>query len=129
MPQPLENESIDAYTDRLTGADKTGRRPYKDDRGRQCSIGYHDECLSPEECECPCHHVCQDPIHDLAEQGPALKIERDEARALVLKLFRRGCIVERAPDRYDHVYSATYQEAQAALIAWGSVKREECVRE
>ena len=72
---------------------------------------------------------CCDPIHDLADQGPALKAERDEARALVLKLFRRGCIVERAPDRYDHVYSATYQEAQAALIAWGSVKREECVRE
>lgn len=126
-----------------------GRRP---SQGTNASIRFYgaEGCDIEEE-------GCPDPIHDIADQGPALKAERDEARAevehqklrgdrlaeradrvmaerdeareLVLKLFRRGCIVERAPDRYDHMYSATYQEAQAALIAWGMVKREECVRE
>lgn len=63
--------------------------------------------------------------------------ERDEARALVLELFRRDCAVndsylravEGRPWRYDHMASATYEEAQRALISWGLVKREECVRE
>lgn len=59
--------------------------------------------------------------------------ERDEARALVFDLFAREC---GQPDpaegwmkpRYDHMASATYKDAQAALISWGMVKREECVR-
>lgn len=77
---------------------------------------------------------CPDPIHDLADQGPALKAERDEARALVLELFRRDCLVvdkDASASRsvYDHMASSTLREAQAALIAWGFVKREECVRE
>jgi hypothetical protein len=55
MPPPLEGEDGNAYTNRLTGADKTARVPYR--RFRQCSIGYHDECSDPEgkECGCPCH--------------------------------------------------------------------------
>lgn len=115
----------------------------------------------------PIAEFCCDPIHDLADQGPALMAERDEtrkrlqatreglvterentarcvatiarieherdeARELVMELFQRGCQVEPfsldSPLRYDHMCSATYQEAQAALIAWGLVKREECVR-
>ena len=47
------------YTNRLTGADGTGRRPYDHVRFRQCSIGYHGECSQRgnplPECECPCH--------------------------------------------------------------------------
>lgn len=63
--------------------------------------------------------------------------ERDEARALVLEMFRSACAtnnsylraVEGKPWRYDHQCTSTYEEAQAALISWGLVKREECVRE
>lgn len=57
MPPALPGESDDAYTDRLTGADGTGRVPYDHRRNRQCSLGYHDECSDPagESCECPCH--------------------------------------------------------------------------
>jgi hypothetical protein len=54
-PAPaLDGESDDAYTDRLTGADRTGRRPYDHVRNRQCSIGWHSEC-SRTGCMCPCH--------------------------------------------------------------------------
>jgi hypothetical protein len=57
MPPMLPGEGTDAYTDRLTGADRTGRVPYDHQRNRQCSIGYHDECSDPagESCQCPCH--------------------------------------------------------------------------
>jgi hypothetical protein len=64
MPTPLPYEKPDAYTDRLTGADRTNRRPYDHPRNRQCSIGYHDECTSwraidldqmSTACKCPCH--------------------------------------------------------------------------
>ena len=57
MPPALPGETDDQYTDRLTGADGTDRRPYDHPRNRQCSIGYHDECSDPdgERCKCPCH--------------------------------------------------------------------------
>ena len=57
MPPALPGEDAGQYTDRLTGADGTGRRPYDHKRNRQCSIGYHGECSDPqgETCECPCH--------------------------------------------------------------------------
>jgi len=57
MPPMLDGEDIDQYTDRLTGADKTDRRPYDHHRNRQCSIGFHDECTDPkgDRCKCPCH--------------------------------------------------------------------------
>ncbi len=57
MPPMLDGETLDAYTDRLTGADGADRRPYDHPRRRQCSIGYHDECSDPEgyHCQCPCH--------------------------------------------------------------------------
>lgn len=78
---------------------------------------------------------CTDPIHDLADQGPALKAECDEARALVMELFQRLCGEWEHHDQgtevrwlYDHMASSTLREAQAALISWGMVKREECVR-
>lgn len=107
---------------------------------------------------------CPDPIHDLADQGPALKAERDEARAevehqklrgdrlaervdrimaerdearaMVMEMFQRSCGEWEHHDQgtevrwlYDHMASSTLREAQAALISWGMVKREECVRE
>ncbi len=62
MPPAIPGETADEYTDRLTGADKTDRRPYDHKRNRQCSIGYHDECSdngrdpSEHTCECP-HHT------------------------------------------------------------------------
>jgi hypothetical protein len=57
MPPYLDGESAESYTDRLTGADRTGRVPYDHSRNRQCSIGCHGECSDPagESCECPCH--------------------------------------------------------------------------
>lgn len=61
VPPMLPGESASEYTDRLTGADGTGRRPYDHERYRQCSIGYHNECSERREtvvsggCECPCH--------------------------------------------------------------------------
>jgi hypothetical protein len=57
MPPMLPGESVDQYTDRLTGADGTGRVPYDHHRNRQCSIGWHEECSDPagEWCKCPCH--------------------------------------------------------------------------
>ena len=59
MPPQIEGETDAQYTDRLSGADGTGRKPYKERRLRQCSIGWHDECSDPrgEKCECPCHKI------------------------------------------------------------------------
>ena len=58
MPPKLDGETAEAYTNRLTGADGTNRRPCNHRRGRQCSIGYHNECsdrTNSGQCECPCH--------------------------------------------------------------------------
>jgi hypothetical protein len=59
MPPALLDETDAQYTDRLTGADLTARRPYDHQRFRSCSIGYHGECSQRDsenpECECPCH--------------------------------------------------------------------------
>jgi hypothetical protein len=59
MPPALPGETDAQYTDRLTGADRTDRRPYDHPRYRQCSIGYHDECSQRHagegDCACPCH--------------------------------------------------------------------------
>lgn len=56
MPPIEEDETLDAYTDRLTGADKKGGA-YKERRSRSCCIGYHEECTDHGEewCKCPCH--------------------------------------------------------------------------
>lgn len=58
-PPALPGENDDQYTDRLTGADKTGRVPYDHTRNRQCSIGYHMECsrwrTGETRCQGPCH--------------------------------------------------------------------------
>ena len=57
MPPVLPGETLEMYTDRLTGADQTDRVPYDHVRNRQCSIGFHDQCTDPqgERCKCPCH--------------------------------------------------------------------------
>lgn len=59
LAKALPDETDEQYTDRLTGADKTGRYPYPEQRNRQCSIGYHNECSDPqgEQCKCPCHYT------------------------------------------------------------------------
>lgn len=55
IPPKLDGETDDTYTDRLTGADGTNRRPYDHRRGRECAIGFHLTCRS-DSCECP-HHT------------------------------------------------------------------------
>jgi hypothetical protein len=57
MPPELPGEDRDAYTNRLTGADRTGRVPYDHCRNSKCSIGWHRECTDPAgvSCKCPCH--------------------------------------------------------------------------
>lgn len=64
QPPMLPGENLDSYTDRLTGADRSGRRPFDHNRYRQCSIGWHNECSDRENhgaidkksgCGCPCH--------------------------------------------------------------------------
>jgi hypothetical protein len=57
-PPALDGEDADAYTNRITGADRTGREPYDHMRYRECSMGYHTTCSDPAgtSCGCPCHH-------------------------------------------------------------------------
>lgn len=57
MPPILHGESMEQYTDRLTGARGPERMPYDHRRFRQCSIGFHTECSDPDgaECQCWCH--------------------------------------------------------------------------
>jgi hypothetical protein len=59
MPPKAEEETVDEYSNRLTGADGKGKSPYNHHRFRQCSLGWHEECTDPygEECECPCHDL------------------------------------------------------------------------
>jgi len=65
QPPMLPGEDQFAYTDRLTGADRTGRVPYDHDRNRQCSIGWHMECSDPagDVCMCPCHDDRVNAVH------------------------------------------------------------------
>ena len=74
MPPMLEGETSEQYTDRLTGADKTDRIPYKERRNRQCSIGWHGQCSDPrgKVCKCPCHTlppVVQEAAFGRPQQG------------------------------------------------------------
>jgi hypothetical protein len=65
QPPMLAGESDEQYTNRLTGADQTNRRPYDHSRNRQCSIGWHEECsdrANSGECECPHHKVVRDAL-------------------------------------------------------------------
>lgn len=84
MPPALNGETPEQYTDRLTGADRTDRRPYDHKRNRQCSIGCHDECSDGRygdytgECECP-HHT--DPDYLTGEEQ-----ERADIRAEIQRL-------------------------------------------
>jgi hypothetical protein len=36
---------------------------------RSCSIGWHGECSSPRECDCPCHDIAAEAVADAAEKG------------------------------------------------------------
>lgn len=69
MPPALPDETDDQYTDRLTGADGTGRVPYDHKRYRQCSLSYHEECsrlrTGDEGCQCPCHDEIQQLVDEL----------------------------------------------------------------
>ena len=51
MPPGLAGETDFAYTDRLTGDNRTGRTPYDHIRNRQCSIGYHGARGDLSECK------------------------------------------------------------------------------
>lgn len=59
VPPALPGETDAAYTDRITGADGTGRVPYDHRRGRECSMAFHLTCTwwksSESPCTCPCH--------------------------------------------------------------------------
>lgn len=69
-PPRIVGEDINAYTDRLTGADKSGQRPYDHDRYRNCSVGYHPSCSALRDddggCGCPCH-ADQDPMEHMVD--------------------------------------------------------------
>lgn len=70
MPPMLPGESADKYTNRLAGADRTGRVPYDHHRNRQCSIGWHEECSDRDhsgQCQCPHHEVMRNAERLVAE--------------------------------------------------------------
>lgn len=94
-PPQLPGESDDAYTDRLTGADRTGRVPYDHKRNRQCSIGWHGECSDPRgvSCQCPCHTA----VGKLEKQ--AWELEESLAAAYGLVSGRLPARSEGWPDR------------------------------
>jgi hypothetical protein len=77
QPPHLPGEAAAAYTDRLTGADRTDRIPYDHPRNRQCSIGWHAECSDPAgtSCKCPCHTEAGKlalRLHEIEETAVAL---------------------------------------------------------
>lgn len=99
MPPALPGETDEQYTDRLTGADGTNRRPYDHRRNRQCSIGYHDECSDRADrsrartradggCECPCHY-------EPSQQPPEPAPQTEAGKRLVENI---RTILERAND-------------------------------
>lgn len=99
MPPGLPGETDAQYTDRLTGADRTKRRPYDHRRNRQCSIGYHDECSDPagEECECPCHVAATDEeVHTNAEWEQQATTLDESLHTALQKLEREKPIIAAA---------------------------------
>ncbi|MFB6726750.1 hypothetical protein ACFCV3_41655 [Kribbella sp. NPDC056345] len=78
MPPALPGETDDEYTNRLTGADGTDRRPYDHHRGKQCSIGVHEQCSDQtgDWCGCPCHR--ESPAPNQAD--PIVRIDRVRPR-------------------------------------------------
>jgi hypothetical protein len=98
MPPKYVDETTDQYTDRLTGADRTDRRPYDHNRYRQCSIGWHDECSAtrtddtgPGGCECP-HHT--DPDYKTLDEQ-----ERDMRIAVAERLIKDSIYAARNAGR------------------------------
>lgn len=87
MPPGLPGETDAQYTERLTGADRTERRPYDHCRNRQCSIGYHEECSDPagEICECPCH---QEQVAATDEEARRLERQKPIIEAAVKLAIR-----------------------------------------
>lgn len=55
-PPSLPGETDDAYTNRLTGADGTGRNPYNHHRLRECALGYHNSCSGRASTQFQCPH-------------------------------------------------------------------------
>lgn len=94
-----------------------------------------DAPLSSNYCDHECGGYRQDPVPpSFWSREEELEHESDEARALVSNMFALQCarpdpIVGWLRPRYDHMASETLKGVQAALISWGLVKREECVRE
>lgn len=79
MPPRQDGEDDDAYTNRLLGVG--GEYPFDHKRGRQCSIGYHNECSNrsnaphvpgvTDVCECPHHEEVRNAVRLVAEWNAA----------------------------------------------------------
>jgi len=115
QPPMWPGETADQYTDRLTGADRTGRRPYDHARNRQCSIGYHDECSDGKygdytgECACP-HHT--DPNY-----RTEVEQEQDDVRAEIERIVKDAFYDERnAGGSMDHAAALAAKQVVAMLI-------------
>lgn len=116
MPPLLDGETIEQYTDRLTGADGTGRVPYDHRRFRQCSIGWHAECSDngasegERECECP-HHVEDPDGSDELDRDAAIEIARAIIKDKLYDAVRQGLSMDDAVDvAAEAVIDALFQE-------------------
>lgn len=115
MPPSFPGETPEEYTDRLTGADRTDRRPYDHKRNRQCSIGYHDECSDGKygeytgACECP-HHT--DPDY-LTEEEQIHEEIRSDIEAIVKDAFYNE---RNAGGTMDHAAEVSAAQVVAMLI-------------
>jgi hypothetical protein len=108
MPPGLPGETDDDYTDRLTGADGTGRVPYDHRRRRQCSIGWHDECSDPDgdDCKCPCHRF---PVPSAAGVEPSMTTESQ-------RTMREGILVGRSVRTRNGCWVAYYADRSAVAV-------------
>jgi hypothetical protein len=117
MPPALPDESSEAYTNRLTGADQTDRVPYDHRRNRQCSIGWHGECSDPEgvSCECPCHFT----------EAPAQRHDDPRVFALVRTADVSGVsgtgVVARGVQFADGTTVIRWESDHASTVVWDSL--------
>ena len=71
-------------------------------------------------------------VHDptLIDALLAMQAERDVARELVFDVFSQACQVgfdrEKQEGTYDHMALSAYEDAQGALIEWGTIRADQC---
>jgi len=67
---------------------------------------------------------------DALDSLAAMQAERDETRELVFDVFSQACQVdfdrEKQEGTYDHMALSAYEDAQAALIEWGTIRADQC---